>query len=81
MRPYVGGMLEVSNPVPGIGFFPGGDGLWKAVDARNRPPLPRDRIMVVGNNFQCADRWKQICNAGTEDIHTDPTWRTPLRLL
>ena len=45
------GLVPVPRQLPGLGFFPGGDGLWKAPDQSeptNRKPKP---IMIVGSTF------------------------------
>lgn len=81
VRPYEGGMVEVPRPLPGCGFFPGGDGLWKPEGATQRPPLPVGGIMILGNNFQCEANFAALALAGTEDRQRDATWRNLLTLL
>ena len=81
VRPYGDGMVEIRPPIPGLGFFPGGDGLWKDQGSTVRPPLPVGGLMVLGNNFQCTRRLETIRKAGTEDRDRDPTWRNLLALL
>jgi len=44
-RPHGGGMVEIDHHLPGLGFFPGGDGLWK-VPGRRRGPHP-DRVAML----------------------------------
>ena len=81
VRPYGEGMVEIHKPISGLGFFPGGDGLWKDPGSTLRPPMPVGGLMVLGNNFQCAKQWEAIRKAGTESRDRDPTWRNLLVLL
>jgi hypothetical protein len=81
VRPYIGGMVEVPRPLSGLGFFPGGDGLWKPEGVIQRPPLPVGGIMILGNNFQCEANFEALAKADTEDRHRDATWRNLIALL
>lgn len=81
IRPYVGGMIEISTHFVGLGFFPGGDGLWKEPESTSRPQLPLGGVMVLGNNFQCTANYDAICRAGSEDRQRDATWRNLLHFL
>ena len=65
IRPHGGGMVEIEHHLPGLGFFPGGDGLWKAPGCRERPPLPPGGIMVLGNTFQCMANHPERDSHGT----------------
>ena len=60
-----GRMAEIEHHLPGLGFFPGGDGLWKAPGCRERPPLPPGGIMVLGNTFQCMANHPERDSHGT----------------
>lgn len=81
IRPYVGGMVEIQQHLPGLGFFPGGDGLWKAPGQRNRPSMPAGGIMVLGNNFQCEANYTALLKTEEEDRQKDATWRGLLSFL
>jgi uracil-DNA glycosylase len=81
IRPYVGGMVEIQQHLPGLGFFPGGDGLWKAPGQRTSPPMAVGGIMVLGNNFQCSANYPALLAMGEEDRQKDATWRNLLSFL
>lgn len=81
LRPFVGGMVEIYQHLPGLGFFPGGDGLWKAPGQQSRPPMPIGGIMVLGNNFQCEANYPALLETGEENRQKDATWRGLLNFL
>lgn len=47
VRPYGGGMVEIPQHLPGLAFFPGGDGLCKEAGSTVRPDLPIGDVMVL----------------------------------
>ncbi|GEM_PF-555208 len=78
--PYGEGMVAVPSRLPGLAFFPGGDGLWKERRSSSRSELPVGKIMVIGNNFQCTSNFALLEKVGEEDPWQDPTWRNLLEL-
>lgn len=80
VEPYGRGMVKVPASLRGLGFFPGGDGLWKEPGAKLRGELPVGRILVIGNNFQCTEKFTSLASADEEDPDNDKTWRNLLTL-
>ncbi len=55
IAPAFAGITPVKQQLSGLGFFPGGDGLWKEPHSES-PVLQSPRtIMVVGSTFGCKD--------------------------
>lgn len=81
VRPYVGGMVEIPDRLPGLAFCPGGHGLWKAPGIVEKPPAPIGGVMVLGNNFQCVANSQSLLGKGKEDPQRDATWRSLLALM
>lgn len=73
------GLVPVPRQLPGLGFFPGGDGLWKApgeTEPTDRNPKP---IMVVGSTFGSLKELNSI--PFEEDRHNkSKTWEPLLTL-
>ena len=73
VEPYPDGVVAVPDELPFTAFFPGGAGVMLDEDG-GKPPFPRGKVMIVGNNFYHLAgfekmRLKQKRDAGT------PTWR------
>lgn len=79
-HPYPEGLTNFPGVLPGQGFFPGGDGLWRNNPAdEEAPSFPADAIMILGNDFGCLDNpdprspgFMQCLEIGFED---PPTWK------
>lgn len=78
-RGYPAGVVAVPKPIPGVAFFPGGHGLWRADDSKNLPPLPRGGVMVLGHDFHSVAGYRESFKLGRES-ETQPTWRNMLEL-
>ena len=77
IRPYGGGLVEINSHLPGLGFFPGGDGPGKAPGSRLRPPMPVGGIRVLGNNFQCTANHPGLLGTVTIACILHPSFRGP----
>lgn len=80
VEPYPAGVCAVNGHVAGIGFFPGGDGLWKEAMASIRLPMPVGEIMILGHNFDSEAGFRKSVERGSESLQA-PTWRNLLNLL
>ncbi len=73
------GLVPVPRQLPGLGFFPGGDGLWKLLgraEPTDRNPKP---IMVVGSTFGSLKELNSL--PFEEDRHNkSKTWEPLLTL-
>jgi hypothetical protein len=78
-RSYLEGLTGFPGVLPGQGFFPGGDGLWRNIPSlTDTPPFPVGGVVVLGNDFGCEDNpdpknpgFIQCLDRGFED---PPTW-------
>lgn len=77
---YPPGVRAVPSPLPGLGFFPGGYGLWGAQPGRPLPPLPIGGVMVLGHDFHSESGYRASALLGGERLSM-PTWRNLIRLL
>lgn len=74
-RPYPNGIEPFPATLPGQGFFPGGDGLWRdAASTALRLPSPNafplNGIMFLGNDFGTLAQFRRL------KTHENPvTWR------
>jgi uracil-DNA glycosylase len=73
------GVIPVQKRIPGKAFFPGGAGLWNATLNTQLPPMPTEKIMIVGQDFDSWNSYQNSLARGSEDID-GPTWG-PLRQL
>jgi hypothetical protein len=79
-HPYPDGLTKFPGVLPGEGFFPGGDGLWRNTPAAvETPSFPTSGILILGNDFGCLDNsdprspgFLQCLGLGFED---PPTWK------
>jgi len=69
------GMVEVSEQVKGIAFFPVGRGLFD--DGEN---LPKGKIMILGQDFGTLSYTQNLPQSG-EDVEKNATWRNLLELI
>lgn len=77
---YPDGLVAVPDEkIHGTAFFPGGYGLWRETRGGPLPPMPRGKVMVLGNNFDSECGFRRSLLAGDE-LHTR-TWQNLLRLL
>lgn len=77
---YPPGVRAVPSPLPGLGFFPGGYGLWGAQPGHPLPPLPIGGVMVLGHDFHSESGYRASALLGGERLSM-PTWRNLIRLL
>lgn len=85
---YPPGLTSFPGVLPGQGFFPGGDGLYRdSVSSSDAPPFPVGGVMVLGNDFGCLDNpdprnpgFLQCLLKGTRTLRRGPSstlWREP----
>lgn len=74
------GLVPVKKQLRGLGFFPGGDGLWKAPGKAE--PTDRDSkpIMIVGSTFGSQKELESIPFEEDRD-NKSKTWEPLIRLL
>lgn len=77
---YPAGVIPVAEPLPGLGFFPGGFGLWGTKKGARLPPFPVHGVMVLGHDFHSEAGYLRSQQLGGEPV-TMPTWRNLLPLL
>ena len=53
IAPAFAGITPVKCQISGLGFFPGGDGLWKKPNSGSPVSISQRTIMVVGSTFGC----------------------------
>ncbi len=71
--PYPEGVVPVGQRLPGLGFFPGGYGLW-GMNAGRPPPAPIGGVLVLGHNFDSVRGFDRSIQRGGESPYS-PTWR------
>jgi hypothetical protein len=74
-KPYPEGMCPFPFRLPGQGFFPGGDGLWRddaSLDQQSSGALPLDGIVFLANDFGTLATFRKLQSRGYEN---PPTWR------
>ena len=75
--PASGVVVPVREVIPGTAFFPGGYGLWRGegtpTSEESLPPMPCEKVMVLGNNFDLEKNYEASREKGNE-LYTD-TWR------
>lgn len=72
---YPEGMCSFPFRLPGQGFFPGGDGLWREdcqLDQVSSGTLQPGGIIFLGNDFGTLNRYRRLQSRGFEN---PPTWR------
>lgn len=80
VAPYPAGVVALPARLPGVGFFPGGAGLWNVSPGHPLPPMPVRGVMVLGHDFHSEDAFAKSLAEGTE-VRLSPTWPALLRLL
>ncbi len=71
---YPNGVKRIDKMIHGIAFFPGGAGLWLTKPDDKLPPMPINKIMVLGHNFDSEKRYGLSLSHGGENMN-GPTWR------
>jgi hypothetical protein len=79
VEPYPEGVVRVPGRLPGIGFFPGGVGLWNAEHGSLRPLSP-GLTMILGHNFDSEAGYRRSVARGAEDLNA-ATWRELTKFL
>jgi uracil-DNA glycosylase len=80
VAPYPPGVVALPARLPGVGFFPGGAGLWDVGVGVPLPPMPCGGVMVLGRDFHSEAAFEHSLRVGTEVAH-NPTWRNLLIVL
>jgi uracil-DNA glycosylase len=73
VEPYPEGVAPVPGRLSGIGFFPGGAGLWN-VERGTLPPLPANVTMILGHNLDSESNYRKSMARGCENLKGS-TWR------
>jgi hypothetical protein len=60
IAPAFAGITPVKCQIPGLGFFPGGDGLWKKPNSGSPVSISQRTIMVVGSTFGCEAYFRDL---------------------
>ena len=82
---HYGKVIPVPEMIAQTAFFSGGSGLWLGESrslraATNWPPMPKGKVMVLGNDFG-PKSWHEAClQRHDHDLNTN-TWRNLLELL
>lgn len=76
---YPQGVVGIPERIPGTAFFPGGSGLWRGRPGEPLPPMPIEKVMVLGNYFDSEDGYRRSLQRGDE-LYT-PTWKNLVTLL
>ena len=74
-EPYPKGMCKFPGRLPGQGFFPGGDGLWRDDSRLNEPSNGRVAVggaAFFGNDWGTRSSFAKISEKGSKNV---PTWR------
>ena len=75
------GMTPIPTPLPGLGVFPGGHGLWSAKPGFPLPPLVRPTVMIVANDFFSLDGFRKLQQQPMGESKSDPFWKNLQQLL
>lgn len=75
-NPAFAGIDKTTDQIPGLGFFPGGDGLWKNQGSSVPVSESPKTIMVVGSTFGCTRYFEQLRKKGplAEEARGKDTW-------
>lgn len=76
---YPRGVKAVPAPLQGLGFFPGGYGMWNVDSSRSLPPFPVGGVMVLAHDFHSEAGYLASFKLGGERLSM-PTWRNLLKL-
>jgi hypothetical protein len=74
------GLAPVGRQLPGLGFFPGGDGLWKLPGATEPADLSAKPVMLVGSTFGTAAEFRSLIFEEDRDAR-NKTWSILIDLL
>jgi uracil-DNA glycosylase len=72
-------VIEITDPIKGMAFFPGGSGTWHPKDGVKHD-LPIGGIMILGHDFHSEEGFMRSRTNGRES-EKDPTWLHLLALL
>ena len=80
-----GKVIPVQEMIAQIAFFPGGSGLWLGKSrswnvTSDRPPMPKKKIMVLGNDFGPKSWYEKCLRQYDHDLNC-ATWWNLLPLL
>jgi hypothetical protein len=78
LYPFPKDFFEITEHLPGRGFFPGGDGLWRSERDYTVKVFPSRPVMFVGQDFDCWTGYKFSLERKEED---GSTWRSLLDLI
>lgn len=78
VEPYPPGVRPVPEQLPGLGFFPGGRGVW--VSGGRSEPMPFGKVMILGQDFHSYQGYEASRKKGGESPNS-PTWKHLLGLL
>ena len=78
VEPYPKGMIKPKPRIQGRAFFPGGAGLWITDKSKPWPPMPVNKIMILGQDFDCERGFDTSLKRGEE---RNSTWRNLIALL
>jgi hypothetical protein len=89
VEPFPSGVVGLPSRLPGVGFFPGGAGLWGVQSDGALPPMPIGGIMVLGHDFHSEVAFARSVAHGGEiqmprgkpGYRHVPTWAALLKLL
>jgi hypothetical protein len=78
VEPYPQRVVPVPARIPGVAFFPGGAGLWRASSGCPLPDMPIGGVMVLGHDFHSKTGFHESLAQGSEvpDVATNG-YRTP----
>jgi hypothetical protein len=80
LGPYPEGVVPVPAQMRGLGFFPGGLGVYQEVGSRIPPPFPFGQVMAVGQDFDTNENFQVSLRRGEED-RRGGTWGNLLGFL
>ena len=77
---YPDGVLPIGGRVGGVGFFPGGSGLWGAARDHALPAMPIGKVMVLGHNLDSETTFNTALDNDGENLKS-ATWRALAKTL
>ena len=80
LGPYPEGVVPVPAQMRGLGFFPGGLGVYQELESRVPPLFPFGQVMIVGQDFDTHENFQVSLTRGEED-RRGGTWGNLLSFL
>lgn len=74
-------MTPISAPLPGLGVFPGGHGVWGAEVGSPLPQLRHPTVMLVANDFFTLSGFKELQKRPVGENKSEVFWRQLQSLL